>query len=89
MKISELLGEQSPADQIAKDAALIAQHQKQQWAAQQQGTNKPAANTITMSQIYSHPKWLETSRAMHQKYPKDQAMQAAKDAIIALIKQGR
>lgn len=89
MKISELLSEQAPADQIAKDTALIAQHQRQQWAAQQQGTNKPAPGAITLSQIYNHPQWLTTSRAMHQKYPKDQAMQAAKDAIIALIKQSK
>lgn len=89
MKISELLSEQSTADQIARDSALIAQHQRQQWAAQQQGTSQPGPGTITMSQIYSHPKWLETSRAMHQRYPKDQAMQAARDAIIQLIKQGK
>lgn len=91
MRIAELLNEQNPADQIAKDAALIAQHQRQQWIAQQQGGDKPAPGTITASQIYNHPKWLATSRAMHQKYPtnKDQAMQAAKDAITQLIKQGQ
>jgi len=68
MKISELLGEQqlTPQQQIAKDAELIGQHQRQQWAKQQSTTAapaQPAATTAppkpapTAAQIASHPQY--------------------------------
>lgn len=79
MKISDLLNEQSTADQIARDVQATAGLKPQEFAP---GEIKP-------SQIFSHPKWLETVQAMHKKFPKDQAMQAAKDAITQLIKQGK
>lgn len=71
----------SPADQIKRDVAATAGMKPQEFAP---GEIKP-------SQIFGHPQWLSTVQAMHKKYPtnKDQAMQAAKDAITQLIKQGK
>jgi hypothetical protein len=71
MRISELLEEQklTPAQQIAKDAELIAQHQRQQWLKQQQTTPPtaaPAAPTApepTLDQIAKHPQY----NAVYQK----------------------
>ncbi len=83
MKLAGLpTNEQSPADQIAKDTQALGMNMKPQQFAP--GEVKP-------SQIFGHPQWLTTVQAMHRKYPgnKDQAMQAAKDAVTQLIKQGK
>jgi hypothetical protein len=78
MKIYELLGEQSPADQIAKDAALIAQHQRQQWLKQQQSQQQPQQPTaapvapaapeikVTPDMIAKHPQY----KSWYDKYYK-------------------
>jgi hypothetical protein len=76
-------------DQIAKDTQAITQ-------AIQSGQMKPrapAAGEISLSQIHSHPKWLETVQAMIKKYPKNheddqRAMNAAREAIKQMIQQG-
>jgi hypothetical protein len=73
-------------DQIAKDTQAITQ-------AIQSGQMKSqefAAGEIRPSQIYSHPKWLETVQAMNKKYPgnSEQARQAAITAIKQMIQQG-
>ena len=52
-----------------------------------------APGEISLSQIYSHPKWLETVQAMIKKYPKNheddqRAMNAAREAIKQMIQQG-
>ena len=76
MLISELLSEQSHADQIAKDAALIAQHQRQQWLKQQQSQQQPQQPTaapeapaapeikVTPDMIAKHPQY----KAWYDKY---------------------
>ena len=83
MKISELLGEQqlTPQQQIAKDVAATAGMKPQEFAP---GEIKP-------SQLYGHPKWRETVQLMNKKYPGNQAqaMQAARDAVTQMIKQGQ
>ena len=86
MKVREIVSEAqpvapTPADQIAKDVAATAGMKPQEFA----------PGEVRPSQIFSHPKWLETVQAMHRKYPgnKDQAMQAAKDTITQMIKQGQ
>jgi hypothetical protein len=74
--------EQSPADQIAKYKQALGLGMKPQ---------EFAPGEVKPSQIFGHPQWLSTVQAMHKKYPgnKDQAMQAAKDTITQLIKQGK
>lgn len=83
MLISELLSEQqlTPQQQIAKDVAATAGMKPQQFAP---GEIKP-------SQIFGHPQWRATVQAMHKKYPtnQEQAMQAARDAVTLIIKQGK
>jgi hypothetical protein len=74
------------SEKIAKDTQAIAQS----------GQMKPqefAAGEISSSQIYGHPKWLETSQAMHKKYPKNheedqRAANAAKEVIKQMIQRG-
>lgn len=81
--MSEILTEQplNPADQIAKDVAATAGMKPQVFAP---GEIKP-------SQLYGHPKWRETVQLMHKKYPgkPEQAMQAARDAVTQMIKNGQ
>jgi hypothetical protein len=83
MKIAELFNEQQLTiqQQIARDTQAVAGMKPQEFA----------PGEIRPSQIYGHPKWRETATAMHKKYPnnKDQAMQAAVEAIKSLIKQGQ
>ena len=75
MKISEILDEQqlTPQQQIAKDAELIAQHQRQQWLKQQQSQQQPQQPTVapaapeikvTPDMIAKHPQY----KAWYDKY---------------------
>ena len=84
--------EDSIADQTARDSQTMAQ-------AFRSGQMKPkeyAPGEISLSQIYSHPKWRETVQAMAKKYPPDYTNQevdqpaqiAAREAIKRMIQQG-
>lgn len=71
MKIAELLKEQSPADQIAKDNEIIAKAMRQRWEAEQrakqstpQATTPPVPQAapekvVTPDMIAKHPKYKE------------------------------
>jgi hypothetical protein len=80
------------AEQITRDMQTMNQ-------AFQSGKMKPkeyAPGEISLSQIYSHPKWRETIQAMNKKYPPDYTNQAvdqpaqiaAREAIKRMIQQG-
>ena len=76
-------------DQIAKDTQAIGQA----FRSGQMAPKQYAPGEISLSQIYSHPKWLETAQAMSKKYPKNheddqRAMNAAREAIKQMIQQG-
>ena len=76
-------------DQIAKDTQGIGQA----FRSGQMAPKQYAPGEISLSQIYSHPKWLETVQAMIKKYPKNheddqRAMNAAREAIKQMIQQG-
>jgi hypothetical protein len=83
MLISELLSEQQLTiqQQIAKDTQATAGMKPQEFA----------PGEIRPSQLYGHPKWRETVQLMHKKFPTNpnQAMQAARDAVTQMIKQGK
>lgn len=87
MKINEILRENDPAAQIAASAQAMGQ-------AFQSGQMAPkqfAPGEISLSQIFSHPKFRETVQQMHKKYPnnRDQAQLAAEEVIKGLIRQGQ
>ena len=76
-------------DQIAKDTQAIGQA----FRSGQMAPKQYAPGEISLSQIYSHPKWRETVQAMIKKYPKNheddqRAMNAAREAIKQMIQQG-
>jgi hypothetical protein len=76
-------------DQIAKDTQAIGQA----FRSGQMAPKQYAPGEISLSQIYSHPKWRETVQAMFKKYPKNheddqRAMNAAREAIKQMIQQG-
>ena len=87
MKISELLSENNTAAQISANTQAMGQ-------AFQSGQMAPkqfAPGEISLSQIFSHPKFRETVQAMHKKYPsnRDQAQRAAEEVIKGLIRSGK
>jgi hypothetical protein len=76
-------------DQIAKDTQGIGQA----FRSGQMAPKQYAPGEISLSQIHSHPKWLETVQAMIKKYPKNheddqRAQTAAREAIKQMIQQG-
>jgi hypothetical protein len=87
MKIIELLSENDLASQVSANTQAMGQ-------AFQSGQMAPkqfAPGEISLSQIFSHPKFRETVQAMHKKYPsnRDQAQRAAEEVIKGLIRSGK
>lgn len=87
MKISEIITENDAASQIAADSQAMAQA----FQSKQMAPKQFAPGEISLSQIFSHPKFRETVQQMHKKYPnnRDQAQLAAEEAIKGLIRQGQ